>query len=104
MSPAPEAPATPPPTSVARPKRSPIGLMLRSGADGVLVSSVTSQSSADIAGVIAGDVILEVDAKPFTSAPDLADLFQKAAPGRTFFVTLRRDTRQASAILVVPFK
>ena len=93
-----------PAPSIARPKRSPIGLMLRSSADGVLVASVTSQSSADIAGVVAGDLLLDVDGKPYTSAPDLADLFQKAAPGRTFFVTLRRDTRQASAILVVPFK
>lgn len=107
LAPTPVAPETTEPapsTSVARPKRSPIGLMLRSAADGVVVSSVTSQSSADIAGVVAGDLILEVDGRPFTSAPDLADLFQKAAPGHTFFVTLRRDTRQASAILVVPYK
>lgn len=99
-----EPPGEAPSLSIARPKRSPIGLMLRSSADGVLVASVTSQSSAEIAGVLANDVILDVDGKPYTSAPDLADLFQKASPGRTFFVTLRRDGRQASAILVVPFK
>lgn len=98
------SPGPAPSASIATPKRSPIGLMLRSSADGVLVSSVTPQSSADIAGVAGGDLILDVDGKPFTSAPDLADVFQKAAAGRTFFVTLRRDGKQASAILVVPFK
>ena len=78
--------------------------MLRTAADGVLVSSVTAQSSADIAGVVAGDLLLDVDGTPFTSAPELAELFQKAPAGRTFFVNLRRNGRQASAILVVPFK
>jgi len=100
----PEAPAPAPSTSVARPKRSPIGLMLRTAADGVLVASVTSQSSADIAGIVGGDLILDVDGRVYTSAPDLADLFQQAAPGRTFFVDLRRDGRPTNAIIVVPFK
>ncbi len=99
-----DSPAPAPSTSVARPKRSPIGLMLRTSADGVLVSSVTSQSSADIAGILGGDLILDVDGKPYTSAPELADLFQKAAPGRTFFLDLRRGGRATNAIIVVPFK
>lgn len=102
--PEPDSPPAPPVTSGAKPKRSPIGFMLRSSGDGVVVASVTPQSSADIAGMVGGDVILEVDGKVFTSAPELAELFQSAPPGRTFFVTFRRDTRQASAILVVPFK
>jgi S1-C subfamily serine protease len=100
----PEPPAPAPSTSVARPKRSPIGLMLRTAADGVLVSSVTAQSSADIAGIVGGDLILDVDGKAYTSAPDLADLFQKAAPGRTFVLDLRRGGRTTNAIIVVPFR
>lgn len=103
VAPAPDVAAPPPSASVARPKRAPIGLFLKSGPDGVLVASVTSQSSADIAGILSGDVILAVDGVAYASGAELAEVFQKAASGRTFFVDLRRDGRTVNAIVVVPF-
>jgi len=81
-----------------------IGLSLLPSPGAVLVATVTPGSSADIAGLVAGDLLLDVDGKPVTSPADVAGTFNSAPSGRTFFVNLKRGERRASAILVVPFK
>ena len=54
---------------------------------GVLVIGVTNGSPASRAGVIVGDVILDLEAQPVTSPDDLLDLLQTNRAGRP--VTLR---------------
>jgi len=107
--PAPRAPAprvvAPAPQARALPGNRPgIGLALLPSPGAVLVSTVTPGSSADIAGLVAGDLLLDVDGKPVTSPAEVAGTFNSAPSGRTFFVNLKRGDRRASAILVVPFK
>lgn len=92
-------PAPPPPPV---PAKAAVGLMLRQTPGAVLVASVVSNSNADIAGIAAGDVILDVDGKATTSPSDLAKLFSASPSGRTYFVNLMRGDRKTNAILVIP--
>ncbi len=103
--PAPRGAAPVPPSSRALPSSRPgIGLSLLPTPGAVLVATVAPGSSADIAGLVAGDLLLDVDGKPVTSPADVAGTFNGAPSGRTFFVNLKRGERRATAILVVPFK
>ncbi len=96
--------ATVPPARALPGNRPGIGLALVPAPGAVLVATVTPGSSADIAGLVAGDLLLDVDGKAVTSPAEVAATFNSAPSGRTFFVNLRRGDRRASAILVVPFK
>ena len=63
---------------------------------------MTPGSNAEIAGLAAGDVILDVDGKTVGSPSELAGVFKAAPSGRTFFATVVRADRRASVIIVVP--
>jgi serine protease Do len=64
---------------------------------------VTPGSNADIAGLMLGDLILDVDGRVFVTPQDLAQYISAAPSGRTFFVNIRRGGQQrATAILVAP--
>ncbi len=102
--PAPRAAPSAPPARALPGNRPGIGLSLLPAPGAVLVATVTPGSSADIAGLVAGDLLLDVDGKPVTSPAEVAGTFNSAPSGRTFFVNLKRGDRRASAILVVPFK
>ncbi len=53
------------------------------GKDGVAVVQVLSGTPADTAGLSPGDVILEADGKPYTSAADLSKYIGSKKPGTT---------------------
>jgi S1-C subfamily serine protease len=76
--------------------------MLRPADGGVVIASVTPGSNADIAGLQAGDLILDVDGRGFVTPQDLAQHIAAAPSGKTFFVNIRRAGARATAILVVP--
>ena len=82
--------------------RAPVGLVLRSSPAGVVVASVEGMSNADIAGLLAGDVILEVDGKPATDAFTLKSSIDAAVGGRTFVLTVLRGGRRQPVILLIP--
>lgn len=109
--PEPEAAPSPRPPAVRRTPstvvpapgaRAPIGFSLATAPVGVLVAAVTPGSNADIAGLVAGDVLLDVDGKAVSSPSELAGVFKAAASGRTFFATVLRTDRRSSVIIVVP--
>ena len=59
--------------------------------DGVVVSSVASDSPAASAGVRPGDVILEIDRQPVKNLGDFERLTRDAKPGRTLALRLQRE-------------
>jgi S1-C subfamily serine protease len=77
-------------------------MSLRSGESGVLVGSVDPLSPAEIAGLLAGDVILEVDGRAASSAPEVSSLLRAAPRGRAFLLTLQRGDRRTRVVLVIP--
>jgi serine protease Do len=64
------------PTFVARRLRASVGLPER---DGVLVRGVEDGSAADRAGIVDGDLIVEVAGRPVTDADELVDALAAAA-------------------------
>lgn len=92
-------PAPAPRASSSRPS---IGLTLRNDSVGVLVAAVEALSPAEIAGIVAGDVIVDVDAVPASSAADTAATFRAAPRGKTFLLTIARGSRRTKVVLVVP--
>jgi S1-C subfamily serine protease len=94
------APRTPAPAKPAA--RPPLGLQLVAGTGGVNVGAVTPGSNADIAGIAAGDLVIDVDGKPAGPPQEVATVFRSAASGKTFVLGLRRADHRVTAILVVP--
>ena len=96
------APVAPPSISAASTGRTPVGLSLRPSPTGLVVSAVTPLSNADIAGVVAGDVLVEVDG---AAAPSV-DVFWKsvtgAAAGKTYSIVALRAGKRVPIVLLVP--
>ena len=69
--------------------------------DGVLVHSVMKGSSAERAGVKAGDVILRVDDAKVAAPADISGRL-RSARGKSVQVTLMREHREMALTVVVP--
>jgi general secretion pathway protein C len=95
------SPAKEPSPAPAAPRAS-VGLSLRQSEDGILVGTVDPLSPAEIAGLLPGDVIREIDGQPVGSVSETASLFRTANRGRAFLLTLRRADRTTRVVLVVP--
>ena len=67
----------------------------RSGAKGVAVAKVTPGLPAAAAGLRPGDVIVAVDGKPVTSAPQLVNRLDEHKVGDTIRLTVQRDGKPA---------
>jgi S1-C subfamily serine protease len=60
---------------------------------GVYVAEVMANGPAAAGGIRAGDVILDVEGQPVTSALDLQRLMYDEAIGRTITIRVRRGTQ-----------
>jgi S1-C subfamily serine protease len=100
--PAARARATPAPGPAPAAPRASVGLSLRQSGDGILVGTVDPLSPAEIAGLLPGDVIREIDGQPVGTVSETATLFRTANRGRAFLLTLRRADRTTRVVLVVP--
>lgn len=61
--------------------------------EGVLVLEVIDDSPADIAGLQAGDVIVEIDGRKVTSTDNLVKQVSKSKPGEDVDITYKRKRR-----------
>jgi S1-C subfamily serine protease len=93
------APVAPPSTSSGR---TPVGLSLRPGTGGLLVSAVTPLSNADIAGVVAGDLVVEVDGAAAPSVDSFWRSVQSAPAGKTYSLVVVRSGKRLPVVLLVP--
>ena len=82
--------------------RTPVGLTLRPSPTGFLVAAVTPLSNADIAGVAAGDTIVEVDGAPAPTLADFLKSIQAAPAGKTYSLTILRAGKRTPVVLLVP--
>ena len=69
--------------------------------DGVLVRSVLKDSSAEKAGIKAGDVITKVDQEAITSPAELSSAVRSARAKTTFPIQVFRDHREMSINVTV---
>jgi hypothetical protein len=67
-----------------------LGLVLRRTREGVSVVRVDAGSAADLAGVVAGDVITHVNREPLEAADVLPRRWAQAESGSAFLLALRR--------------
>ena len=98
---APKASLVPPPTTVAAPAKRGVGLGLRMNGSSVVVASVDAYSSAELAGVLPGDVVVDVNGKRAVSGADVANAVAGARDGTTVTLGLLRGGLPRKAILVV---
>ena len=72
-------------------------------ADGVRVDSVVPGSPAELAGIQAGDVLLEMNGETVTGLGAFSDFLKTLAPGDTVTATVLRNAQAISvAVTVVP--
>ena len=72
-------------------------------ADGVRVDSVVPGSPAELAGIQAGDVLLEMNGETVAGLGAFSDFLKTLAPGDTVTATVLRDAQTISvAVTVVP--
>ncbi len=103
---APPARATlPPPSAIVAPaprRGGTVGLGMRQTGGRVVVVSVDPYSSADLAGLLPGDVIVDVDGKAVLASGDVQAAVASSPEGGTVLLDLLRDGRPKRAMLVVP--
>jgi S1-C subfamily serine protease len=91
-----QAPAT------VRPTRAIVGLTVRTGPSGLVVLAVAPDSTAELAGIRTGDVIVEVDGGPAPAASDFTGRVSSSAAGTSYALTVQRDTKRLPIVLLVP--
>jgi len=62
--------------------------------EGVQISGVTPGGAAELAGLQAGDVLLEFDATPITSLQEYSNFIREAAPGDKVLLKIRRGAQE----------
>lgn len=67
-----------------------LGIVPRSGAEGVMISAVNKDSSAEAAGLRAGDVIVEIAGKPVKTLKDYCGVMRELKAGETPEVAVLR--------------
>ena len=70
-------------------------------ADGVRVDSVVPGSPAELAGIQAGDVLLEMNGQTVAGLGAFSDFLKTLAPGDTVTATLLRDAQTISVTVTV---
>jgi S1-C subfamily serine protease len=86
----------------ARHRKGPgLGLKVADAADGpgAHVGGVRDDSPAARAGVLAGDVIVELSGRPVASVSDLEQIAARRAPGQPTSLTVVRDGERKTLIL-----
>jgi S1-C subfamily serine protease len=79
-----------------------VGVGLKTSNGFAVVTGVDRLSPADIAGLRAGDVIVDVDGKRMGSAGDAVLALASAAPGTTLYLAVSRDGAMKRVILIAP--
>jgi S1-C subfamily serine protease len=82
-------------------RRAWLGVRATDGADGATLTSVQAGSPADAAGLLAGDLIVEVDGVPVVDASDLVIAIKGWRPGERVLVSWRRDGTSASTEVIL---
>jgi S1-C subfamily serine protease len=68
-----------------------MGIQLNSDKDKVSITAVLGKSPADLAGLKAGDQIIEINKKKVSSLGDAHRLTAEAAAGKELQLLIRRD-------------
>jgi len=70
-------------------------------ARGALIASVTETGPAEVAGIKAGDIVIEFDGKPIKDMRDLPRMVAETAIGKTVELTYWRDSKEHKAKVMV---
>jgi S1-C subfamily serine protease len=90
----------PPPARTGSPGS--VGMTLETVNGTVRIAAIQSDSSADIAGLREGDLILEMDDDEVEMPSHVEKALSSGYPGRTYFVGIQRGNERKRAILVFP--
>lgn len=80
------------------------GFGLEDDAKGILISQVTEDSAAEDAGVVAGDIVLELNGEPVGKLPAFRSKVAAFRPGTEITLTLLRDGKRIEKKLVTRAK
>ena len=79
-----------------------LGEMVEETPDGLLVTSVFPNSPADMAGLLAGDILTSIDGQPLVTIVDHSALFDSPPPlGKEITIMVLRDGAEVDLIAVV---
>jgi S1-C subfamily serine protease len=76
-----------------------LGLRVKDAPDGAYVGSIRPESPAARAGVLPGDVVVELSGAPVRNAADLERIAAQRAPGQPTSITLQRGSERITLIL-----
>ncbi|QHI69906.1 DegQ family serine endoprotease [Tichowtungia aerotolerans] len=80
------------------------GFGLDEDSKGILISQVTEDSAADEAGIVAGDIALELNGEPVGKLPSFRSKVASFRPGTEITLTLLRDGKRIEKTLITQAK
>jgi S1-C subfamily serine protease len=92
-------PVLPGPAKASRPV---VGLTVRTGPTGLVVLAIAPDSTAELAGLHTGDVIVDVDGHGVPTAPEFTHDVTASAPGTSYALTVQRDAKRLPIALLAP--
>jgi uncharacterized iron-regulated protein len=90
------------PEAVEGPKRQRLGIWLEPAAGGVRIRQVEKGSIAEVAGIRAGDIVVEAAGIPVKQPGDVAAAVQRQAPGTWLPLKMRRGTDPIELVAKFP--
>ncbi len=68
-----------------------LGIRLRNGRSGPIITDVIEESAAEEAGLVGGDVVLRINREPVRTSDELVSLVSRRLPGDVVRLLIRRD-------------
>jgi len=88
--------------AVVAPKRQLLGVQIEAAKEGVRILKVTDKSIAEGAGLLAGDVIVEIAGRPAKSTAEVIVVVRRQAPGTWLPITVKRGEATVDVIAKFP--
>ncbi|MDG2384925.1 MAG: PDZ domain-containing protein [Pirellulaceae bacterium] len=73
-----------------------LGIRLRTGRFGAIITDVVAKSAADAAGLSDGDVVIEVNEQPIQTSDELVRIINKQLPGADIQLVVQREDDELS--------
>lgn len=93
-----------PQTHVAPPPGPMLGVMIRTGDDGVRITQIVEGSVAEASGLAAGDVVVSAAGRKIEKTSQLVEIIHRQAPGTWLPLKVRRQDKEVEIVAKFPLK